>query len=143
MSPHFSNKHVCTLCVPNILQKLATIYQYQCNEIIAIGVNKRLYDIQLSDYKNMLLQWHRLHTKSFAFMSKDINLLLHTVEDTVLQMISKCIDDTCCSYLQFVYMCMINSFICVMLIQFIIYMLFFCLNYHFTYMRRYVSVNII
>ena len=51
MSPHASNKHVCTVCVPNILQKLATIYQYQSNEIIAIGVNKRLYDIQLVTIK--------------------------------------------------------------------------------------------
>ena len=56
MSPHVSNKHVYTLSVPNILQKLATIYQYQSNEIIAIGVNKRLYDIQLVTIKNMILQ---------------------------------------------------------------------------------------
>ena len=51
MSPHVSNKHVCTLCVPIILQKLATIHQYQSNEIIAIGVNKRLYEIQLVTIK--------------------------------------------------------------------------------------------
>ena len=51
MSPHVSNKHVCTLCVPNILQKLTTIYQYQSNKIIAIGVNKRLFDIQLVTIK--------------------------------------------------------------------------------------------
>ena len=38
MSPHVLNKHVCTLCVPNILQKLTTIYQYQIHEIIAIQV---------------------------------------------------------------------------------------------------------
>ena len=31
----------------------------------------------------MLLQWHRLHTKSVACMSKDINLLPHTAEDTI------------------------------------------------------------
>ena len=37
----------------------------------------------ISDYKNMLLQWHRLHTKSVAFMPKDINLLPHTGEDTI------------------------------------------------------------
>ena len=31
----------------------------------------------------MLLQWNNLHTKSVAFMSKDIKLLLHTAEDTI------------------------------------------------------------
>ena len=31
----------------------------------------------------MLLKWHRLYTKSVAFMSKDINLLPHTTEDTI------------------------------------------------------------
>ena len=38
MSPHVWNKHICTQCVSNILQKLATIYQYQSHEIIAISV---------------------------------------------------------------------------------------------------------
>ena len=47
--------------------------------------------------------------KSVACMSKDINLLPHTAEDTILHVISKCIDNTFCSYLQFVYMYMINS----------------------------------
>ena len=31
----------------------------------------------------MLLQRHRLHTKSVACMSKDINLLPHMAEDTI------------------------------------------------------------
>ena len=31
----------------------------------------------------MLCQWHRLHTKSVAFMSKDMSLLPHTAEDTI------------------------------------------------------------
>ena len=31
----------------------------------------------------MLLQWHRFHTKSVAFMPKDINLPPHTGEDTI------------------------------------------------------------
>ena len=51
ISPRVSNKHVCTQCVPDILQKLATIYQYQGIEIIGIGVNQRLYDIQLVTIK--------------------------------------------------------------------------------------------
>ena len=31
----------------------------------------------------MLLQWHTLHIKSIAFMSKDINSLPHTAEGTI------------------------------------------------------------
>ena len=31
----------------------------------------------------MLLQWHRLYTKSVALMSKDIHSLPHTAEDTI------------------------------------------------------------
>ena len=31
----------------------------------------------------MLLQWHRLYTRSVACMSKNINLLPHTAEDTI------------------------------------------------------------
>ena len=53
----------------------------------------------------MLLQWHRLHTKSVTFMSQDINSLPHTAEDTICTWVSKYIDDTLCSYLQFVYIC--------------------------------------
>ena len=48
----------------------------------------------------MLLQWQRLHTKSVACMSKDVHLLWHTREDTIC---------TCSSYLQFVYVYMING----------------------------------
>ena len=31
----------------------------------------------------MLLQWHILHAKGVAFMSKDINSLPHTAEGTI------------------------------------------------------------
>ena len=51
--------------------------------MIPIGGYERLYDIQFITIKHMLLQWHRLHTKSVTFMPKDINLLQHIGEDTI------------------------------------------------------------
>ena len=47
----FSNKHTSILCVPNISQTLATIYQLQPNEVIAVAVKKRLHDSQLVTVK--------------------------------------------------------------------------------------------
>ena len=45
------NKHTSILCVPNISQTLATIYQLQPNEVIAVAVKKRLCDSQLVTVK--------------------------------------------------------------------------------------------
>ena len=60
---------------------MATRYQYQRNEIIAIEVNKRLYDIQLVIIKYVIAK-QRLHTRSVACMSKNINLLhTHTTQE--------------------------------------------------------------
>ena len=64
-------------------KKLTTIYQYQSNEIIAIGVNQRLYDIQLVTIKICYCNDIDFIQKVLPFMSKDINLLPHTTEDTI------------------------------------------------------------
>ena len=56
----------------------------------------------------MLLQWHRLHTKSVTFMPKDINLLQHIGRHNS-HISTNCIDKTCCNNYQFVNMYMINN----------------------------------